>query len=65
MDVTAAFLSRTIEEEVDMNQPKGFIEDGKEHLVCRLKHSLYGLKQGPRSWNPVLDKNLKDVGFQQ
>ena len=65
MDVTTAFLNGTIEEEVYMNQLKGFIEDGKEHLVCRLKHSLYWLKQAPRSWNSVLDMSLKDMGFQQ
>ena len=65
MDVTAAFLNRTIEEEVYMNQLNGFINKGKELLVCKLKHSLYGLKQVPRSWNSVLDKSLKDIGFQQ
>ena len=26
---------------------------------------MYGLKQAPRSWNSVLDKSLKDMGFQQ
>ena len=65
MDVTTAFLNGTIVEEVYMNQPKGFIKDGKEHLVCRLKHSLYGLKQAPRSWNSVLNKSLKNMGFRQ
>ena len=65
MDVTAAFLNKTIEEEVYMNQANGFIKDSKELLVSRLKHSLYGLKQVPRSWNSVLDKSLKDMGFHQ
>ena len=44
MDVTAAFLNGTIEKEVYMNQLKGFIEDSKEQLVCRLKHSFVGVK---------------------
>ena len=43
----------------------GFVEKGKEHLVCRLKHSLYGLKQSPRCWNHVLDSQVKSMGFVQ
>ena len=41
LDITAAFLNGHLEEEVFMRQPDGFVEKGKEHLVCRLKHSLY------------------------
>ena len=26
-----------------MKQPEGFVETGREHLVCKLKRSLYGL----------------------
>ena len=28
-----------------MRQPEGFMVEGKEHLVCQLKCSIYGLKQ--------------------
>lgn len=28
-----------------MEQPEGFVIPGKEKLVCKLKKSLYGLKQ--------------------
>ena len=45
-----------------MKQPEGFVEEGKEHLVCRLKQSLYGLKQSHRCWNSMLDTHLKDMG---
>ena len=38
-----------------MHQPKGFIVQGKEHLVCRLTKSLYGLKQAPRQWYKKFD----------
>ena len=48
MDVTAAFLNGDLKEEVYMKQPKKFAEEGKEHLVCKLKHSLNGLKQSSR-----------------
>ena len=44
MDVTTVFLNGELDQEIYMRQPKGFIADGQEHLVCRLKKSLYGLK---------------------
>ena len=46
-----------------MRQPDGFVVEGKENLVCKLKHSLYGLKQSPRCWNSTLDDYLKQLGF--
>ena len=33
-----------------MEQPEGFAIPGKEKFVCKLKKSLYGLKQSPRQW---------------
>ena len=48
-----------------MKQPEGFVVEGKEHMVCRLKQSLYGLKQSPRCWNSTLDAHLKDMGYVQ
>ena len=65
LDITAAFLNGHLEEEVFMRQPEGFVEKGKQHLVCRLKQSLYGLKQSPRCWNSTLDAHLKDMGYVQ
>ena len=48
-----------------MKQPEGFVVEGKEHLVCKLKQSLYGLKQSPRCWNSMLDAHLKGMGYVQ
>ena len=46
-----------------MKQPEGFIQPGQEHLVCRLKRSIYGLKQAPHCWNHALDGHLKEMEF--
>lgn len=63
VDVTTAFLNGELKEEVYMRQPEGFVTPGKEHLVCKLKKSIYGLKQSPRCWNTALDSHLKKMGF--
>ena len=59
MDVTTAFLNGELKEEVYMKQPEGYAIKGKENLVCKLKKSIYGLKQSPRCWNSALDCHLK------
>ena len=38
------FLYGELEEDIYMQQPKGFVVLGKEDYVCLLKKSLYGLK---------------------
>ena len=48
LDVTTAFINGQLQEEVYMEQPDGFIAEGQEKLVCKLKRSIYGLKQSPR-----------------
>ena len=46
-----------------MAQPKGFVVEGKEHLACHLKKSIYGLKQASREWYLKFDKIIKTFGF--
>ena len=65
MDVVTAFLNGELKEEIFMSQPPGFVEKGKEELVCRLKRSLYGLKQSSRCWYDELRVYLTEIEFQQ
>ena len=64
VDVTTAFLNGTLQEEVYMKQPEGFIAEGEQHLVCKLTKSIYGLKQSPWCWNLALDTCLKELNFE-
>eukprot|EP00253_Pinus_taeda_P006802 PITA_06802 len=63
MDVKNAFLNRIIEEEVYIEQPKGFEAFSSESHVCRLKRELYGLKKAPRSWYTWIDNYFTKLGF--
>ena len=48
-----------------MPQPEGFIEQDHEQKVCKLKRSIYGLKQASRSWNIRFATAIKSYGFKQ
>eukprot|EP00253_Pinus_taeda_P014914 PITA_14914 len=62
MDVKYPFLRWDLHEEIYMEQPLGYIQIDSI-LVCRLKKSLYGLKQSRRAWNAKMDSFLLDTGF--
>ena len=65
MDVVTAFLNGLLEEDIYMEQPDGYRQHGQEHLVCKLKRSLYGLKQSSRCWNVVLSRFMESIGYSQ
>ena len=44
IDVKISFLNGNLENDIYIQQPKGFIAKGQEHMVCKLKGSIYGLK---------------------
>ncbi|CAH9097621.1 unnamed protein product [Cuscuta epithymum] len=64
MDVHNAFLHGDLDEVVYMKPPPGFCSS-RPGQVCRLKKSLYGLRQAPRCWFAKLSASLKQYGFQQ
>ena len=65
MDVVTAFLNGQLDEEIYMQQPDGYIEQGKEDYVCKLNKSLYGLKQSPRCWNTAFREYMQIIHFKQ
>jgi hypothetical protein len=65
MDVKSTFLNRQLEEEVYIEQPKGFQLSENTYYVCKLKKALYGLKQAPRAWYSRMDKYIKQTGFRK
>ncbi|CAL1405650.1 unnamed protein product [Linum trigynum] len=63
MDVKSAFLNGYLEEDIYVEQPPGYIVEGQEDKVLKLKNALYGLKQAPRVWNSRIDKYFQQNGF--
>ena len=63
LDVKTAFLNGELEEEIYMEQLEGFVDPEKKDLVCKLKRSLYGLKQSPRQWYKRFDSFMTKLNF--
>ena len=64
-DISTAYLHAVVETELYMIQPQEFKQLGpnRQHLVCRLNKSIYGLKQAGRNWNKLLDKWMTSHGL--
>ncbi|KAL0356153.1 UNVERIFIED_CONTAM: Retrovirus-related Pol polyprotein from transposon RE1 [Sesamum radiatum] len=63
IDINNAFLHGTLDEDIYMHAPDGYsVLPGQ---VCKLRRSLYGLKQASRQWNLELTHKLLDFGFVQ
>ena len=65
MDVKSAFLNGDLSDDIYMKQPEGFRNKDQPEKVCKLKKSIYGLKQSARCWNEKIDAYLKSSGYKQ
>jgi len=63
MDVKTAFLNGELNDEIYIDQPLGFKTKGQERKVCKLKRSIYGLKQASRQWNIKFHQVILKDGF--
>lgn len=52
-----------LEDEVYVEQPSGYLQQGNEGKVYKFKKALYGLKQAPRAWYTRIDTYFINNGF--
>ncbi|GJS87455.1 putative ribonuclease H-like domain-containing protein [Tanacetum coccineum] len=65
MDVKSAFLYGTIDEEVYVSQPSGFVDPMHPKKVYKVVKALYGLHQAPRAWYATLSAFLEQSGYRR
>ncbi|CAI7741943.1 unnamed protein product, partial [Closterium sp. NIES-53] len=63
IDVSNAFLYADVDAEIYVEYPHTYPTNLPS--VCKLKKSLYGIKQAPRQWQQHLNRELTEVGFRQ
>ena len=63
LDVKTSFLFGKLDEEIYMDQPKGFVIRGQEKKIYRLRKAIYSLKQAALQWNKQLHTILLKMGF--
>ncbi len=65
MDVVTAFLNGDFHEDVYMSIPEGLVTNATQNKVCKLRKSLYGLKQSPRQWYAKIHEFfVRDLKFE-
>lgn len=65
-DVKTAFLNRDLEEKIYMKLPEGLSVDKSDRsVVCKLRKSLYGLKQAFGCWNEKLTSFLSTFNLNE
>ncbi|GJY04078.1 putative ribonuclease H-like domain-containing protein [Tanacetum coccineum] len=65
MDIKSAFLYGTIDEEVYVSQPPGFVDPDHPKKVYKVVKALYGLHQAPRAWYATLSTFLEKHGYKR
>jgi hypothetical protein len=63
LDVKTTFLHGDLDEDIYMEQPEGFVQDHNKRFVCKIKKSLYGLRQSPRQWYENFDSFMVSLNF--
>ncbi|XP_068311012.1 secreted RxLR effector protein 161-like [Pyrus communis] len=63
MDMKNAFLHRELDQEIYMMQLMGFKSKAHPEYVCKLRKTLYSLKQVPRAWYAKIAEFLTQSGY--
>ncbi|CAN6455989.1 unnamed protein product [Victoria cruziana] len=64
MDIKTAFLNGDIEKTIYMVQPENFASGTAKNMVCKLKKSIYSLKQASRQWYYKFHQVIASFGFE-
>ncbi|GJV49334.1 putative ribonuclease H-like domain-containing protein [Tanacetum coccineum] len=65
MDVKSAFLYGTIDEEVYVSQPPGFVDLKLLNKVYKVVKALYSLHQAPKAWYATLSNFFMESGYKR
>ncbi|KAL0361164.1 UNVERIFIED_CONTAM: Retrovirus-related Pol polyprotein from transposon RE1 [Sesamum radiatum] len=64
IDIKNAFLYGDLNETVYIEQPPGYVAQGKRQcMVCKLQKAIYGLKQSLRAWFDKFSRIIGEFGF--
>eukprot|EP00253_Pinus_taeda_P025925 PITA_25925 len=63
LDVKTAFLHGDLNEAIYMEQLEDFVRGRSRRLVCKLRKSLYGLRQSPKQWYKKFDFFMVSQNF--
>ena len=64
MDVKTVFLNGNIDETIYMVQLENFVFGDPKSMVCKLKKSIYALKQASREWYHKFHQVITSNGFE-
>ena len=62
LDYDTAFLNATLEEEIFVRVPDGYLNTANAGCL-KLVKALYGLKQAPREWWKEINGHLESLGY--
>jgi Reverse transcriptase (RNA-dependent DNA polymerase) len=63
IDIKSAYLNGDLKEMIFMNLPPGYTPPGSTGKVCKLKKSIYGLKQAGCQWYQKLSNCFDRIGL--
>ena len=64
VDVKTTFLNGNIDDTIYMVQLENFVSKDPNKMVCKLKNSIYGLKQASRQWYYKFHQVIVSFGFE-